>query len=69
MNKKTMSMIAMVATIIYTIMYATNQLYMIGSYFHPMMITTILKFLLTTTMFVFIAIFFRFTARNIYLCH
>jgi len=63
MNKKTISMIAMVATIIYTIMYATNQVYimdrMFGRYFHPTMITTILYSLLTITMLVFVALFFR----------
>lgn len=63
MNKKNISMIAMVATIIYAIMYATNQVYlyhiMFGINFHPLSITTILHSLLTITMLVFVTLFFK----------
>ena len=61
MNKKIISMIAMVATIIYSIMYFTNQIdFMISlRYFHLGFILTILRLLLTITTLVFIGLFFR----------
>ena len=66
MNKKTISMIAMVATIVYAIMYLANQIYSSSYYIHfgmPMSltygVTTILRIFLSVIAFIFIALFFK----------